>query len=606
MHCFSAKFHSLRRVAVALVVLLLCVSLWVPTVAAAPLASGKCGPLTWSLSGGTLSVTGKGAIPDFSVQEPAPWAEHREGIFRLELDKRITAIGNMAFYNHTQLKAVTLPEKVTTVGDYAFAGCEALTSVTLPKVTAIGKYAFTRCFDLYGVQLPDTLERLGGYAFYRCESLRTVRVPAGVTEMGGSVFAYCAALLRAEIAAPLTALPEWTFYGCERLQSVSLPAGMNSAGASAFTRCDVLTVVYHNGTEEDKAHLAEDIAAGLKQFTVTQIDPSPEVPPSVSEKTFEEDGDSLSEITTEIATTEDAVVETETILIRPIVGEMELGDEEALRIDIQATIRGEEGWDALIREIEKQEIQQGTFEMKHDAAAPLTAQVLLMEKAVIRGETLKALAGKDVTLKVRTPGGSRWSIDCSLLKGRAFKKSYDMTYTLTRYEAPSEAHKKVIGAAVSYWLSFAAEIDFPATVEVYIDPTAARQTATVYENVWAKGLQKLQSVLVGEDGVASYRMANVNKGKRYAVALNVSGVSVSEAIIPDDLMSEYGNLENYVPVTEQYVITDVRGFMGMTMKDFTVVLACGVGGLALIIGVVMLVLALVSKKRALEEALAKK
>ena len=172
-----------------------------------------------------------------------------------------------------------------------------------------------------------------------------------------------------------------------------------------------------------------------------------------------------------------------------------------------------------------------------------------------------------------------------------------MSYTLALYEKPAKSDKKVIGEATAYWLSFADKIDFPCAVEVYMDVSLSRQIATLYENSWIKGLQKLQSVMVDESGTAFYRMANINKGKRYVVALNVSGITADEATIPDDFADEYGGLENYVPVTEQYVITDVRGFLGLTMKEFTSILLWGFGGLIVLVIVVGIILSSASKKK---------
>ncbi len=592
--------NIVSRLMAALLAALLCLAWIAPMASAAPLASGKVGGMKWSLSGGVLSVSGK-TIPDFTEQDPAPWHSYRGEIRRLELADGITSIGKLAFYDCSALVGADLPKKVKTIGDMAFAGCTSLESVWMPGVQALGEYAFSRCFALKGVNLPEGLKTIGYAAFYRCESLQSISVPAGVEEMGGSVFAYCAGLLEAKILCPMEVLPEWTFYGCERLQRVTLPAEMKGTGSSAFTRCEALTEVYHNGTEEDQKSLAEDIAEDLKMFAPAQVTPSPDAPPAVSQKTYEEAEDGLSEIVTEITDSDHGTIQTETIITRPIVGELELGDEEQGRIEISATITDKKGWDGLTEALEEQIFQQGLLKESTGKEVPLSAEIDLLDGSLLYGKTLKALAGKNIILYLRTPGGSRWSIDCSLLKGLSFKKSYDMEYTLTRYEKPSKAHKKVLGAAVSYWLKFADRIDFPATVELYIDPTASRQVASLYENAFMAGLQRLQSVTVGQDGVAPYRMANVNKGKRYVVALNVSGVATDDVVVSDQSVMDSDWLENYVPVTEQYTITDVRGFMGMTMKQFTITLVCVVAGLAFIIFIAALIINMLGKRKALEE-----
>jgi hypothetical protein len=55
----------------------------------------------------------------------------------------VTNIDEMAFYNHTRLTTVNIPDSVTSIGDCAFAVCEALTSITIPySVKSIGDDAF--------------------------------------------------------------------------------------------------------------------------------------------------------------------------------------------------------------------------------------------------------------------------------------------------------------------------------------------------------------------------------------------------------------------------------------------------------------------------------
>ena len=60
--------------------------------------SGKCGEkLTWSYSGGTLTIDGEGAMKDFREPDMAPWYELRTVIYRVSLPEKITSIGSLAF-----------------------------------------------------------------------------------------------------------------------------------------------------------------------------------------------------------------------------------------------------------------------------------------------------------------------------------------------------------------------------------------------------------------------------------------------------------------------------------------------------------------------------
>lgn len=61
----------------------------------------------------------------------------------------VTAIGNNAFRNCSQLTGVSIPGTVTSIGEYAFYACNSLSSVTIPNgVESIGTGAFANCFGL--------------------------------------------------------------------------------------------------------------------------------------------------------------------------------------------------------------------------------------------------------------------------------------------------------------------------------------------------------------------------------------------------------------------------------------------------------------------------
>ncbi len=598
----ALKLHILRLSLALMAAILLCTTLFSTVALAADTDSGKVGGVKWSFSAGVLTLTGKNAMPDFSEGSPAPWATFKEQITQVEMDSRLTSVGDMAFYECTALTGVKLSKNIKTVGQMAFAGCEQLQSVTLPAVTVIKDYAFSRCFRLQNVILPETLTQLGASAFYRCEGLRSIRVPAGVKQMGDAVFAYCSGLLWAEIAAPIEILPSWTFYGCEQLLTLTLPEAMQGAGDSAFTRCDVLANVYHRGGQENQDSLLEDLQTQLPDFSDMGVVPAPEVIPPAVDKDYVGQEGTIEETVTQVTTGNGANIETNTAVTYPYDGKPtddDLPKQEA-EIEIEATLSNKDGWDTLQTEIEKQIFNQGVLKQETDKAVPLTVQTQLLYGSVIYGKTLEALAGKNLVLNITTPSGSAWRIHCAMLTGKSFKKSYDLDYSRTPYTKLSKAHKKVLGAAQSYWLEFADKIDFPATVLLYISPQVWQQTASLYESSWIDGLDRLQTVQVGQDGVAPYAMGNVNKGKRYVVALNVAGISAEQVRLPQNDETEDW-LENYVPVTQQYTITAVRGFGGMTVKQFTTVVLCVVGGLAFVVFVAVLVINLLSKQKALKQ-----
>ena len=89
----------------------------------------------------------------------------------------VTAIGESAFYELTNLTSITIPNSVTSIGESAFANCQSLSSVSLPSsLTSIGESAFTNCTSLSSVSLPSGLTSIGESAFSSCVSLSSIAV----------------------------------------------------------------------------------------------------------------------------------------------------------------------------------------------------------------------------------------------------------------------------------------------------------------------------------------------------------------------------------------------------------------------------------------------
>lgn len=110
------------------------------------MVNGTCGTtVTWSLdeSTGVLTISGTGAMTNFSTASPSPWYDYRNDITNLVIEDGITSIGNYAFYYHSAIPSITIPDSVTSIGEYAFSSCSAATTVTIGAgVTVISEKAF--------------------------------------------------------------------------------------------------------------------------------------------------------------------------------------------------------------------------------------------------------------------------------------------------------------------------------------------------------------------------------------------------------------------------------------------------------------------------------
>ena len=139
--------------------------------------SGSCGEnVTWTLTAdGTLTISGTGAMTDYTYDSRSPWYSCRTHIKRVVMQQGVTSIGDHAFWDCSGLTSVTIPDGVTSIGDSVFSGCTALTAVTISDgVTAIGGSTFSNCIRLAKVTIPKSVTSIGKNAFYYCESIADV------------------------------------------------------------------------------------------------------------------------------------------------------------------------------------------------------------------------------------------------------------------------------------------------------------------------------------------------------------------------------------------------------------------------------------------------
>ncbi|GHV03943.1 hypothetical protein FACS189416_1260 [Bacteroidia bacterium] len=215
-------------------------------------ASGKAGQLNWILEGNTLTISGVGAIPNYSY-ETQPWYNYRDRMQAVIIDEGVTSIGNQAFVQFHSIQSVKIPSTVTSIGVSAFRNCLGLISVNIPAsvtnieygnfeacqylmsidvasdnpayysengvfynknktilyvyparkteteftipstVTVIRDYTFWIASNLTSVTIPNTIMRIGSNAFYR-SGLTSVTIPSSVTFIESSAFAGCTSL----------------------------------------------------------------------------------------------------------------------------------------------------------------------------------------------------------------------------------------------------------------------------------------------------------------------------------------------------------------------------------------------------------------------------
>lgn len=125
------------------------------------------------------SYSGDVVIPD--------WIEYDDNAYI------VTAIGERAFENCTELSSVVVGNNVTIVGFGAF-GSASLTSISFARdsqLKTIDGWAFNGCDKLKKCELPEGLLTIGMSAFQSCSDLQLLTIPSTVNSIATYAFVSC-------------------------------------------------------------------------------------------------------------------------------------------------------------------------------------------------------------------------------------------------------------------------------------------------------------------------------------------------------------------------------------------------------------------------------
>ena len=195
------------------------------------------GALSWTLSGGTLTVSGSGAMPtcDYDYDEVDdyytdgfPWAGSRDSITKVIIGDEVTSISPAAFWNCENLKSVTIGKNVGSIGEQAFFPDTSLSSVTFNACAFEGD-------EETASGLPQLV--IGSSAFDSCETLRSLRLPKKTVSIGESAFDNCIALSQIYLGENLKTIGEMAFSCCAMLAKVEIPSTVSRIDSCAFEAC---------------------------------------------------------------------------------------------------------------------------------------------------------------------------------------------------------------------------------------------------------------------------------------------------------------------------------------------------------------------------------
>ncbi len=179
--------------------------------------TGSESSVTAYLDGGTLIISGMGAMMDFNNLANRPWDGSRASVTTVTISSGVTTIGSNAFQACDNLASVSIPNTVTSIGDFAFEGWDkvsALTSVTIPdSVTSIGYSAFNKA-GLTSVTIPDSVTTIGDNAFRACSNLTSISLSNSITAVSKRLFSRCTSLESVTIPASVTTIAPYVFDEC--------------------------------------------------------------------------------------------------------------------------------------------------------------------------------------------------------------------------------------------------------------------------------------------------------------------------------------------------------------------------------------------------------
>jgi hypothetical protein len=219
--------------------------------------------VTATKSGGTLTISGRGAMKDYDGDlESRPWHESRGTISKIVINDGVATIGAYAFYEFVEITSIPIPSSVTSIGERAFGACANMLSIDVApsnanyssedgvlfskdKTTLIyyprskqgaynipngvvnigdkkfGTAAFSASNKLTSVTIPSSVKSIVNGAFKQCTGLTSVTIGNGVASIGQSAFQGCTGLTSVTIGSNVAVIEEWAFALCPNLTTVT-------------------------------------------------------------------------------------------------------------------------------------------------------------------------------------------------------------------------------------------------------------------------------------------------------------------------------------------------------------------------------------------------
>lgn len=239
-----------RLISLLLAVCMVIAMLPVSAFAAENSTSGPCGDnATWALTEDnngdyTLTISGTGAMTDYSAKGDAPWFWANKQIRRIVIEDGVTTIGAHTFQACDRFHTIAIPASVTSIGTAAFQSCTSLETIDLSNANnleSIGENAFHYCYNLAEISIPDSVKAIGTNAFFDCHALKNVTISTSskMETIGTAAFAYCSMLKSITIPAGVKEIAEKTFIADINLETITFAPNsqLTTVGDNVFNTC---------------------------------------------------------------------------------------------------------------------------------------------------------------------------------------------------------------------------------------------------------------------------------------------------------------------------------------------------------------------------------
>ena len=251
------------------------------TIVEASMADGSCGAnVNWTFENGVLTITGNGAMDDYSAPFYTPWFNYKNDIKTVVIENGVTNVGNNALTECAYLTDVSLGNSVKSIGAVAFRGCMRLKCIEIPNsVTSIGNEAFHLCPTLTSIAIPNSVTSIGDLAFHNCSGLESIVIAEGnafydsrnncnaIIETATNTLLFgCQSTV---IPNSVTSIGDNAFYNCAGLKSIEIPASVASIGELAFYSCTGLLNVTSQIPVDKLFEINSSVFSGVNKTTCT-------------------------------------------------------------------------------------------------------------------------------------------------------------------------------------------------------------------------------------------------------------------------------------------------------------------------------------------------